>query len=636
MNEYERYRLVRPHSAMAVLAAGMFGLLLFAAGRLPVSPGFYHSIHLALGLAVMVVCWLVAVQGWSVFPHTLSMERLMMGALFFSSGLLFSLHVVLSFASDGVEASPFSLSARLTLAWGLLFLFSRRDEVMERRSGQRWQAFFAAFAYAAVVGLFIHWTAPLWPGDGTSRWPLWWKAGEGMIGLLDAGAALLVWRRWRQGSSRSFLYWLLALWWFALGQWLLMLGGGHALWGQLYEMAGFLYVVRAMYVETVEKPYVELKQHKQQLEMMANALGEGLMMLNRDGRIVWMNPEAGRLLGLDPEEAKGKPLFSFVSLAGPDGSAWDWKRLRRVVKQLKSGEVIRVEEEPFRRHDGVCLPVGYTLAPVMENGALTGLVAVLRDMTEKKEKERLEREREQLDFELSLAANMQRALLQTSSKADLPSYVDISVLSVPARVLSGDFYHFAVHQTSVSACIADVSGKGIPAAMLMTLMKFILDRTVHYGTQPHVYLDLLNRFAYDYTEPSMFVTMFVGNYNEKTHTFSYACAGHEPALWYRAKTKQCVPLGAKGCALGLFPQFSFETKSVVLEPGDFVLLYTDGVTEKRTEEADDDFSVLAAMVARVNLDQPAPEIVRELYEHIQAYHQYEQKDDQTLLLLRRR
>ncbi|OQP08263.1 hypothetical protein B1692_17960, partial [Geobacillus thermoleovorans] len=103
MNEYGRYRLVRLHSAMAVLAAGMFGLLLFAAGRLPVSPGFYHSIHLALGLAVMVVCWLVAVQGWAVFPHTLSLERLMMGALFFSSGLLFSLHVVLSFASDGVE-----------------------------------------------------------------------------------------------------------------------------------------------------------------------------------------------------------------------------------------------------------------------------------------------------------------------------------------------------------------------------------------------------------------------------------------------------------------------------------------------------------------------------------------------------
>ncbi|WJQ15841.1 SpoIIE family protein phosphatase [Geobacillus stearothermophilus] len=635
MKEYERYRLVRLHSAMAVLAAGMFGLLLFAAGRLPVSPGFYHSIHLALGLAVMVVCWLVAVQGWAVFPHTLSMERLVMGALFFSSGTLFSFHFLLSFSDVG-EASLFSLAARFTLAWGLLFLFSRPDEVMERRSGQRWQAFLAAFAYTVAVGLFIHVTAPLWLEDRTSRWPLWWQAGEGAVGLLDAAAAALVWRRYRQGGSPALLYWLMALLLFAFGQVLLLLGNGHVLWGQLYEVAGFLYVVRAMYVETIEKPYVELKQHKQQLEMMANALGEGLMMLNRDGRIVWMNPEAGRLLGLDPEEAKGKPLFSFVSLAGPDGSAWDWKRLRRVVKQLKSGEVIRVEEEPFRRHDGVCLPVGYTLAPVMENGALTGLVAVLRDMTEKKEKERLEREREQLDFELSLAANMQRSLLQTSSKADLPSYVDISVLSVPARVLSGDFYHFAVHQTSVSVGIADVSGKGIPAAMLMTLMKFILDRTVHYGTQPHVYLDLLNRFAYDYTEPSMFVTMFVGNYNEKTHTFSYACAGHEPALWYRAKTKQCVPLHAKGCALGLFPQFSFETKSVVLEPGDFVLLYTDGVTEKRGEEADDDFSVLASMVARVNLDQPAAQIVRDLYEHIKAYHQYAQKDDQTLLLLRRR
>ncbi|MGP3560061.1 MULTISPECIES: SpoIIE family protein phosphatase [Geobacillus] len=626
---------MRLHGTAAALAAMLFGLLLFAAGRLSFSPGFYHSTHLALGLAAVVVCWLVAVQGWAVFPHTLSMERLVMGALFFSSGALFSFHFLLSFADAG-EVSLFSLAARFTIAWGLLFLFSRLDEVMERRSGQRWQAFLAAFAYTVAVGLFIHFAAPLWLENGMSRWPLWWQVGEGAIGLLDAAAGALVWRRYRHGGSPSLLYWLMALLLFAFGQVLLMFGNGHVLWGQLYEVAGFLYVVRAMYVETIEKPYVELKQHEQQLEMMANALGEGLMMLDRDGQIVWMNPEAGRLIGVVPEEAKGKPLFSFVSLAGPNGDTWDWKQLRRVVKRLKSGEVIRVEEEPFRRHDGVCLPVGYTLAPVIENGALTGLVAVLRDMTEKKEKERLEREREQLDFELSLAANMQRTLLQTSSEANLPSYVDIGVLSVPARVLSGDFYHFSVHQTSVSVGIADVSGKGVPAAMLMTLMKFILDRTVHYGTQPHVYLDLLNRFAYDYTEPSMFVTMFVGNYNEKTHTFSYACAGHEPALLYRAKTKQYVPLHAKGCALGLFPQFSFETKSVVLEPGDFVLLHTDGVTEKRGEEEADGFSVLTSMVAQVNLNQPAGQIVRDLYEQVKAYHQYEQKDDQTLLLLRRR
>ncbi|MEW5322081.1 SpoIIE family protein phosphatase [Geobacillus thermoleovorans] len=636
MNKDQRYRPTRGHSIAAALAAGLFGLLLFAGRRLLFLPEFYYSVHLSLGLASVVVCWLVALQGWAVFTHTLSTERLMMGALFFSAGTLFSVHFVLSFTEADASAALFSLAARFTLAWGLLFLFLRPDQVMERQSGQRWQAFLAAFLYTAVVSLFIHITSPFWPALGTSRWPFWWRAGEGAVGLLDAAAAVFAWRRFRQGRTPASLYWSMALLLFALGQWLLMRGSGYGLWGQLYEMAGFLYVVRAMYVETVEKPYLELKHREQQLEMMANALGEGLLMVNRDGQIVWMNPEASRLIGATLEEAKGKPLFSFVSLAGPSGDKWDWKQLRRVVKRLKSGEVIRVEEEPFRRRDGVCLPVGYTLAPVLENGALAGLVAVLRDMTEKKEKERLEREREQLDFELSLAANMQRSLLQTSSKMNLPSYIDIGVLSVPARVLSGDFYHFAVHQTSVSVGIADVSGKGIPAAMLMTLMKFILDRTVHYGTQPHVYLDLLNRFAYDYTEPSMFVTMFVGNYNEKTHTFSYACAGHEPALWYRAKTKQCVPLAAKGCALGLFPQFSFETKSVVLEPGDFVLLYTDGVTEKRGEEADDDFSVLASMVARVSLDQPAPEIVRELYEHIQAYHRYEPKDDQTLLLLRRR
>jgi sigma-B regulation protein RsbU (phosphoserine phosphatase) len=127
VNKDQRYQPARWHGMAATLAAGLFGVLLFAGGQLLLLPEFYHPIHLSLGFAAVVVCWLVALQGWAVFPHTLSTERLMMGALFFSAGALFSVHFVLSFTEDDVLAALFSLAARFTLAWGLLFLFSRPD-----------------------------------------------------------------------------------------------------------------------------------------------------------------------------------------------------------------------------------------------------------------------------------------------------------------------------------------------------------------------------------------------------------------------------------------------------------------------------------------------------------------------------
>ncbi len=123
MNKDQRYQPARWHGMAATLAAGLFGVLLFAGGQLLLLPEFYHPIHLSLGFAAVVVCWLVALQGWAVFPHTLSTERLMMGALFFSAGALFSVHFVLSFTEDDVLAALFSPLPALRLLGGCSFSF---------------------------------------------------------------------------------------------------------------------------------------------------------------------------------------------------------------------------------------------------------------------------------------------------------------------------------------------------------------------------------------------------------------------------------------------------------------------------------------------------------------------------------
>ena len=645
------YRFERVHLSLAAFSLCFFFLHRIGYEQLmPFYDGTsYVSIHLILEFISIVVSFSIAIQGWMIFPHTLSMQRLWLAALFFSVGILDWFHTLTYPGMPPFLTQPsfhesvwFWILARSTEALGLLFIFSRPDEVIEQPSDHRLHAFFFSFVYTVAMIVVVYLYSSMLPavvveGKGTT---LWKHGMEYAVCFIHAATMIWIFRRYRKRRSPALLYLLLALFFFILCECQLAMDVGvndlYELWAHIYKAVGFLYFMRGIYLENIEQPYIELKQHEQQLEMMTNALGEGVIMLNREGRIVWMNPEAERLLGWSFAEARNKPLFEFIYRVGSTSDVWSRKDLIRLIKPLKNGEVIRVDEEEFCRKDGTYLPVSYTLAPVLENGTLTSMVVVFRDTTEKKEKERLERERQQLDLELSLAANMQRSLLQDLKEMKLPSYVDVGVLSVPARILSGDFYHFSAHQTSFSVGIADVSGKGIPAAMLMTLMKFILDRTLHYGTQPHIYLDLLNRFVYDYTEASMFVTMFVGNYNEKNHTFSYASAGHEPGLLYRAETHECVPLATEGCALGLFPQFAFETKSVRLESGDIILLYTDGVTERRDSETGDDFSVLAEMMKKIDTTKSAQEIIHDLYEQVKAYHQYEIKDDQTLLLLRRK
>lgn len=194
----------------------------------------------------------------------------------------------------------------------------------------------------------------------------------------------------------------------------------------------------------------------------------------------------------------------------------------------------------------------------------------------------LQRQR-QLESDIDFAAHMQETFLR--GNVPQSDFLDIGVLSRPARKMSGDYFHFVQEDTGrLSMAIADVIGKGIPAALSMSMIKYAMDSMPEQRMMPHEILASLNRVVAQNVDPEMFVTMMYGLYDPYTHHFYVAGAGHEPGFFYQAETDQFTELRAKGLALGISPTAHYRKYVYDIKREDMIILLTDGVTECRTEE----------------------------------------------------
>lgn len=182
------------------------------------------------------------------------------------------------------------------------------------------------------------------------------------------------------------------------------------------------------------------------------------------------------------------------------------------------------------------------------------------------------------DYELGLARQIQESFLPDACPI-LPDY-EICSTWQPAREVGGDFYDFIpLTGGHWGIVIADVSDKGMAAALFMALARTII-RTFAIGKPtPHEALDRADDVILTDAHAEMFVTVFFSDLDPATGHLIYANAGHNPPLLYCASTGQVTALKGHGIALGVIPNISLEDYEIWLEPGDQLLLYTDGVTE---------------------------------------------------------
>lgn len=201
-----------------------------------------------------------------------------------------------------------------------------------------------------------------------------------------------------------------------------------------------------------------------------------------------------------------------------------------------------------------------------------------------KEQERLQKEDALLENarvakEMELAKQIQISLLPSSPPA--LKGVQLASRYIPATHVGGDYYDFFQRdQDTIDIIIADVSGHSMGAALIMVETRSVLRAQVHSTNSTGDILDMLNELLYeDLSSAELFITMFYIKYDAKNRLLTYSSAGHNRPLLYRAGMPTCSELDAEGLILGVKRAVVFEEKQMQLQPGDLLLMYTDGVTE---------------------------------------------------------
>ncbi|ADU28631.1 PP2C family protein-serine/threonine phosphatase [Evansella cellulosilytica] len=239
----------------------------------------------------------------------------------------------------------------------------------------------------------------------------------------------------------------------------------------------------------------------------------------------------------------------------------------------------------------------------------------------------------QLDSELDVAARMQKSLLP-NEQIEVDA-VDLGVVSVPAGKMSGDYYHYLSDEHgNIGIAVADVIGKGVPAAMCMSMIKYAMDSLPEQRLQPAALLENLNRVVARNIDSDMFITMVYGTYAPREHLFYYASAGHEPGFFYEAATNTFEDLKTKGLVLGVSPKVHYKEFSINMEPGDFIVLLSDGVTECRIHDHFLERSQISSLIGKYK-HLPAQAIAENVFRELEKIQDFELKDDFTLLILRR-
>jgi sigma-B regulation protein RsbU (phosphoserine phosphatase) len=186
-------------------------------------------------------------------------------------------------------------------------------------------------------------------------------------------------------------------------------------------------------------------------------------------------------------------------------------------------------------------------------------------------------EKQRLETQLEVARQVQLELLPPSDPK-LEGY-DISAYNFPTEEVSGDYYDWVkIYDDQIGLVIADVSGKGVPAALMMAFLRASLRGATHIGYAPHISMAKVNYLLWESIERNQFVTAFYGILDASTRSLSYSNAGHNPALLLDAKGNiRFMERG--GLPLGMFRDTRYHEYYLTLEAGEVLVLYTDGVTE---------------------------------------------------------
>jgi len=248
-------------------------------------------------------------------------------------------------------------------------------------------------------------------------------------------------------------------------------------------------------------------------------------------------------------------------------------------------------------------------------------------------------EKKRLDHDLEIAREIQSILLP-SDPPPVPGY-EISGLNIPARQVSGDYFDYLViDDNRTGVAIADVSGKGVPASLIMAMCRSVIRSQAPEKTSPAEVLHRVNRQLYPDIKEDMFISMVYLILDAHSNVARMSRAGHDPPFVYRAATGRIENLNPKGMALGIDSGEVFDRVcgdfEFSLEPGDLILLYTDGATEALNTDGEEFGTERLVRALQASATDSVANVIRQLTDSLKGFvGAYPQHDDITLIAIRK-
>jgi sigma-B regulation protein RsbU (phosphoserine phosphatase) len=248
-------------------------------------------------------------------------------------------------------------------------------------------------------------------------------------------------------------------------------------------------------------------------------------------------------------------------------------------------------------------------------------------------------EKKRLDHDLEIAQDIQRLLLP--SEAPVIEGFEISGINIPARHVSGDYFDYInVDDERLGVAIADVSGKGVPASIIMAICRSVLRSQATGNPSPGDVLKKVNRQIYPDIKEDMFISMAYVILDHARNTLLLSRAGHDAPLLYQRATETVTPVKPLGMVVGIDSGSVFDritgNYALSLERDDCLLLYTDGVTEALDANGDEFGFDRMVECVRASAPNGAPAIITRLIDELRTFVGTQpQNDDITLIAIRK-
>ena len=244
-------------------------------------------------------------------------------------------------------------------------------------------------------------------------------------------------------------------------------------------------------------------------------------------------------------------------------------------------------------------------------------------------------EKRRLEEELSIAKRIQKTFLP-QKKPQVPGF-DISGINIPSEEVGGDYYDFIpINQSQMGIVIADVSGKGIPAALIMASVRAGLIAEIRNNYAIRSIMAKVNNLLFESTASDIYVTAVYGVLDPKNRIFTFSNAGHNAPILRRADGEMKYLIEG-GMALGMFENSRYEERPLGLDPGEIMVFYTDGVTEAKNQGQEEFGTRRLKQVIEDSRQLGARQIREKIYEAVKKFTGLShQEDDLTMIVVKGR